>query len=100
ALIDRFRRSARELIAQGADVIVPGEMPLNVLLAVNGVNRVDGVPVIDGLAVTIKMAEMLAELRQSTGLGATRHGFFGACPPRARVDEVLAFYGVDRLAGR
>jgi len=100
ALIDRFCRSARELIAQGADVIVPGEMPLNVLLAVNGVNRVDRVPVIDGLAVTIKMAEMLAELRASTGLGASRHGFFGERPPRERVDEVLAFYGVDRLAGR
>ncbi|MBV7482953.1 aspartate/glutamate racemase family protein [Bordetella sp. BOR01] len=99
SLIDRFRDAARGMIARGADVIVPGEMPLNVLLAVNGVSEVDGVPIIDGLAVTIKTAEMLADLRRTTGLAQTRHGFFGAAPPRERVREVLRFYGIDRLAG-
>ncbi|MEJ0068506.1 MAG: hypothetical protein WDO24_07040 [Pseudomonadota bacterium] len=32
-LIDRFRAAARRLIADGADVIIPGEIPLNLLLA-------------------------------------------------------------------
>jgi hypothetical protein len=36
-LIDRFKASAADLIAAGADVIIPGEMPLNILLASNGV---------------------------------------------------------------
>lgn len=97
SLIDRFRDSARAMIARGADVIVPGEMPLNVLLAVNGVSQVDGVPIIDGLAITIKTAEMLADLRRTTGMAQTRHGFFGAAPPRERVREMLRFYGNDRL---
>lgn len=96
-VIDRFRRDAREMIKQGADVIVPGEMPLNVLLAVNGENRVDCVPIVDGLAVTLKMAEMQVELRRSTGLGQTRQGYFGAAPDPARVAEVMAFYGLDGL---
>jgi Asp/Glu/hydantoin racemase len=100
ALIDRFRDSARAMIARGADVIVPGEMPLNVLLAVNGVSQVDGVPIVDGLAITIKQAEMLADLRRTTGMSQTRHGFFGSAPEHARVEEILRFYGVDKLGGR
>ncbi|MSO77338.1 MAG: racemase [Alphaproteobacteria bacterium] len=96
-LIDRFRVAARRLIAAGADVIVPGEMPLNVLLASEGVTRVDDVPLIDGLAATMKMAEMMVELRQVSGMTASRQGWFNARPRPERVAEVLAFYGLDRL---
>jgi len=96
-LIDRFKASARALIEQGADVIVPGEMPLNVLLAANGISRVDDVPVVDGLAVTLKMAELFVDLRRSVGLAQSRHGFHGAAPHGGRVRELLAFYGIDRL---
>jgi hypothetical protein len=45
--IDRFRAAARELIAAGADVIIPGEIPMNVLLATEGVTRVDDALVLD-----------------------------------------------------
>jgi len=96
-LIARFEASARALIAKGADVIVPGEMPLNILLAANGIARVDDVPIVDGLAVTMKMAEMLVDLRRSVGLAQSRHGWTGSSPQPGRVDEVLSFYGLDRL---
>ncbi|MBV9782900.1 MAG: hypothetical protein JO264_03690 [Acidisphaera sp.] len=96
-LIDRFRVAARRLIAAGAGVIIPGEMPLNLLLANEGVDRVDDAPVLDGLAVTLKMAECMVELKRSTGLSASREGWFNAAPKRERVQEVLAFYGLDRL---
>jgi len=99
-LIERFKESARKLIRAGADVIVPGEMPLNVLLAVNGISRVDDVPIVDGLAVTMKMSELLVDLRRTTGLAQSRHGWMGGQPQAARVDEVLSFYGLDRLVGR
>jgi Asp/Glu/hydantoin racemase len=71
-LIARFEQSARALIAQGADVIVPGEMPLNILLATHGITRVDGAPILDGIAVTLKMTEMQVQLRRSVGLGQSR----------------------------
>jgi allantoin racemase len=96
-LIARFEASARALIRKGADVIVPGEMPLNVLLAKNGISRVDDVPIVDGLAVTMKMAETLVDLRRSVGLSQSRHGWTGAAPQPGRVQELLAFYGLDRL---
>ncbi|MDO9403998.1 MAG: aspartate/glutamate racemase family protein [Polaromonas sp.] len=99
-LLERFHASARALIAAGADVIVPGEMPMNILLASNGITQVDGVPVIDGLAVTLKLTECMVELRQSIGLRQSRHGFFGEAPDPARVSQVLSFYGLDTLADR
>jgi len=96
-VIERFQDSARDLIRAGADVIIPGEMPLNVLLAINGVNNVDGVPILDGLAVTMKLAEAFADLHKTIGFSQSRHGFYGERPADARFDEVLAFYGLDRL---
>ena len=97
-LIDKFRDSARRLMAGGADVIIPGEMPLNVLLASEGVHEVDGAPVLDGLGVTFGLAECFVDLKRRTGLGASRHGWYGAAPRKERVQEVLGFYGIDRLA--
>lgn len=97
-LLDRFREAARGLIRQGADVIIPGEAPLNLLLARNGINRVDDVPVIDSLAATIKMAETMVDLRRTTGVAPSRNGYFTAQPPRSRVKELLDLYGISRLA--
>lgn len=95
-LLERFERSASALIAQGADVIIPGEMPLNILLARNGVTRIRDVPILDGIAVTLKLAEALVDLRRSVGLAQSRSGFMSAAPPRERLDQVLAFYGLSR----
>ncbi|MBO1111461.1 aspartate/glutamate racemase family protein [Bordetella petrii] len=96
-LIERFRAAARRLIAQGADVIIPGEAPMNVLLARNGVAEVDGVPVLDSLASWIKQAEALGDLRRLCGIQASRRGFYNTPPDLDRVTEVFSFYGLDRL---
>ena len=45
---------------RGANVIVPGEGPLNVFLADQGVSRVDDVPVLDSLGTCVRMAELRA----------------------------------------
>ena len=100
-LIDKFRASARALIADGADVIIPGEVPLNLLLASEGVSRVDDVPLIDGLGLTVKMAETMADLKASTGLAPSRRGWHGAPPRPERVAQVIDFYfGAGALAAR
>lgn len=97
-LLEKFRESARALIRDGADVIVPGEAPLCVLLAKNGVNRIDDVPVVDALGATVKMAESMVDLRRSSGLAPSRRGYFMDKPPRERVKELLDLYGISRLA--
>ena len=87
----------RLIAEEGADVIVPGEVPLSLLLALNGVTRIDDVPVIDTFAVTLKMTEMMVDLRRLTGLAASRHGFMNSTPGPERLDQVMAFYGLDKL---
>jgi len=100
-LIDRFRIAARKMIDKGADVIIPGEIPLSLLLASEGISRIDDTPLMDSLAVTLKMAEMMVDLRRTTGLSPSRRGWSQAAPPKERVKSVLDFYGFGRfLDGR
>jgi allantoin racemase len=93
-LIDRFRDAARALIAKGAEAIVPGEAPLNVLLAMNGVRDVDGVEVIDSLGAWVRTAEAAVDERR-TSMTDAGTGYFGAIPDAVRRDEILGFYGLN-----
>lgn len=93
-LIDRFRVAARLLIARGAEAIVPGEAPLNVLLAMNGVTQVDGVEVVDSLGAWVRAAEVAVDARRS-GTFSNGIGYFGAIPDRDRRDEILDFYQLN-----
>ncbi len=93
-LIDRFRTAARSLIERGAEAIVPGEAPLNVLLAMNGVNDVDGVTVVDSLGAWVRAAEHAVDARRA-GEEAARTGYFGAVVDSQRRDEILDFYGLN-----
>jgi Asp/Glu/hydantoin racemase len=98
-LVECFKADARALIARGADVIIPGEAPLCLLLSKAGVAEVDGVPILDAVTATIKMAEMMVGMRRVTGAKPCRRGYFQAQPPRARVKEMLDFYGIAGLGG-
>lgn len=92
-LIDRFCEAARKLIARGAEAIVPGEAPLNVLLAMNGVRDVDGVPVVDSLGAWVKAAEAEVLARRA-GEEQRASGYFGATVDAVRRDELISFYGL------
>lgn len=93
-LLDRFQTAARAMIADGADVIIPGEAPLCTLLSQQGLSRVDGVPIVDAFATTVVMAEMFVGLRRTLGLSVARHGYFHSAPDDARMGQLLRFYGV------
>ena len=93
SLLDAFTTAARRAIGEGATVIVPGEGPLNVFLADQGVAEVDGVPVLDSLGTCARVAELRAAQHRASGIRASRVGFFGAQPPRELVDAARSFYG-------
>ncbi len=93
-MIERFRDAARKLIAAGAEAIIPGEAPLNVLLAANGVTQVDGAPIIDSLGAWVRDAEKLVDQRRLGGK-PNRRGYFNALVDRERRDEILRFYGLN-----
>ena len=91
-LIEAFERAARTAIDGGANVIVPGEGPLNVFLADQGVTRVDDVPVIDSLGAALQLAEVRAAAYRRSGITAARRGFYYAQPPAEAIDYVRGFY--------
>lgn len=93
-LLDAFATAARRAIAEGATVIVPGEGPLNVFLADQGVVEVDGVPVLDSLGTCARVAELRGAQHRDSGIVPSRVGFYGAQPPRELVDAARSFYGV------
>ncbi len=90
-------RMASEL---GADVIVPGEMPLNLLLAQAKVAQMGGATVVDGLATLFRMAEVAVDLHRDSGMLQSRRGFYHSAPGKQRVREVMDFYGLGALGPR
>lgn len=72
ALIDAFTSRARELIADGAEVIVPAEGVMAEIFAANGLTRIDDAVVLDVFAAAWTQAIGLVSLRRSLGLGVSR----------------------------
>jgi len=83
-LIERFQLAAREAIRHGAEAIIPGQLYLSEAVARAGIRRIDDVPIVDALSVTIKAAEMMHELAQ-LGITVSRHGVTNALP----TDEMI-----------
>ena len=82
-LIARFEKDAARAIANGADVIIPAEGIIAVILTEAGFTRFQDAPVMDVFGVTWSYAVMLATLRAKANLGVTRRGWYG------RPDEEL-----------
>jgi Asp/Glu/hydantoin racemase len=83
-LWERFQREARVLMAAGADVIVPtGGIPMMLFGAEPGAH-VDGAPVVNGVTILIKAAEMAIKLRAIAGLGPSRVAHSGFALPSAQ----------------
>lgn len=82
--IEDFKRVARELIADGAEVLIPGCGVMGPVLRLapgvsaypNGLTEVDGVPVLDIAGAAVKMAETLVALKRSGAPWISRKGFY------------------------
>lgn len=83
--IDAFKSAARKLIADGAEIIIPGCGLLSPALRLapgaqseypDGLTEVDGVPVMDVMAVTLKSAEILVALKRCDSAWISRKGLF------------------------
>jgi Asp/Glu/hydantoin racemase len=96
-VVAQVEHRVRELSAIGVDVVIPGEAPVSAVLARAGVARVDEVPVVDGIGVTLKFGEAMARLNQVSGMRASKSTHFGAKPPSGRLQELERLYGVDKF---
>jgi len=60
--IDLFIATSRRCIADGAGVLIPGFGAIGSFLGERGIHDVDGIPILDIVAVVIKTAETLVDL--------------------------------------
>ena len=90
--VSAFDATARELVRDGADVIVCGNQLFGGVLEHHGrlAHTSDGVPIIDNAAAGLKMLQTLVSLRKSVVLDVSRAGVF-----RSPAPEAMA--GVTRL---
>lgn len=87
--IDRFTEAAKNVIAQGAGALIPGFGAWSSLLGERGIRSIDGVPIVDSIAVVIKTAEMSVDLRKLGSPGAKK---------KLKKEELIAarrLYGVE-----
>lgn len=73
-LLEMFARASRQAIANGAGSLIPGFGAIGSFLGQRGIHDIDGVPIIDIVAVVVKSAEMLVDLRR-LGLQPSRAAF-------------------------
>ena len=91
-LVAQFTEAARRAIGEGAEALIPGQLYLSEAIARAGVTRIDEVPIVDGLAATLKMAEAMADLKR-LGIGVTRRGYTHARPGREMIDHARRVHG-------
>ena len=83
-----FAEQARPLVAAGCDVLIPGGgIPMLLFAAISGHN-VEGAPVINGIPIVLKMAELAVKLRRLNGLGVSRVSDY-VKPPAEIVEEFM-----------
>ena len=85
-----FEREARRLIDAGADIIVPtGGIPM-MLFGADPHANIDGAPIVNGVTVVIKAAEMAVKLKRFGLPAASRHPQSGfALPSPQALQEFL-----------
>jgi allantoin racemase len=91
--IEAFKKAARELIAAGAEIVIPGCSLMSPALRLapgaekeysNGVTEVDGVSIADVINDTVKLAETLASLKRGGSSWISRKSFYAQATPAAR----------------
>lgn len=108
--IEVFKKVARELIADGAEIVIPGCGLLSPALRLApgaeaeypmGLTEIDGVPVMDVMGVTLKMAETMVVLKKAGSPWISRKGLFARATDHALAegsmvleDERMAYWDI------
>jgi allantoin racemase len=93
ATIEDFRETAKELIKDGAEVIIPGCLMLSPILVKSEVKEVEGVPVLDVVSLVIKFAEFMDEMLKAGLPIISRRGLYQG-PDENLVAEIRAIFGL------
>ena len=93
---EEFVRQARQLVEEGAEVIIPaGGLPM-LLLTRESDFMIGKAIVLNGIAVVAAMAETALRLYRLTGTSVSRQGTFAKAPPEAIQEFLASRSTVDR----
>jgi len=108
--IEAFKKAARELIADGAEIVIPGCGLLSPALRLApgaeaeypaGLTEIDGVPVMDVMGAALKMAETMVVLKKAGSPWISRKGLFARATDHALLegrmvlkDERMAYWDI------
>lgn len=92
-VLDELEKRAAECVDEGAEVLIPGGGILSMLLPDNDIREFAGVPIIDQVAVTIKMAETMVDLYEMNALETSKVGTY-AMLDDDRIDELRDEYNL------
>jgi Asp/Glu/hydantoin racemase len=88
-LAPKWERECRILLDAGADVIVPaGGLPMMLFGAERGAN-IDGAPIVNGITLIAKSAELAIKLRETAGMAAVSRRSNFVKPPEKALKEFL-----------
>ena len=73
-IIANFLETARECLADGAEVIIAGCGLISPIFPVKGIYELEGAPVLDPMAMTLKMTETLIKLKMNGTQVKSRRG--------------------------
>lgn len=93
-VVPQFDAVARELIADGADVIVTACGNFS-SFSLHGHSHVTGtkVPIVDSFVTAVHMARMMGELNQRFGLSTSKHGAYAGVSPEYRAFALASARG-------
>jgi len=78
-------KKVRGAIGNEAGILVPSCNILNMVLVDSGVREVDGMPILDNVGAVVKMAELLADLKEM-GVNRSKKGFYAALSKQELTD--------------
>jgi len=87
-----FKEEVRKMIASGTELIIPSSGLLMALLVHNDLYEISGIPILDGVSVLIKWAEMAVKLNRITGICVSRGATYKSAPKEA-LKKMKEVYG-------
>lgn len=87
-----FETAAKRAIADGAQLIVPGEGLPNEILVEAGVTEIDGVPILDPDGLVVKMAETLVDLHKLGIFSRSTAGYWLRRPDPAYLSHLTEVF--------
>lgn len=100
--LEAFTAVCRELINDGAEIILPGCMVMSPAMRIapgcpdlpNGIEEIDGVPIMDIVGTQVLMAETMVRLKKAGSAWISRKGLY-AQPSEKALDAALSIFPYD-----